>query len=173
MSIVDTVGVCGECLLGPTPVGSCHSLRQVIFFPRGVDPGLWVPQQSQALEAPSKMWAATPAYLQVGDSCDPSGQDCSSLLSSTSGSYTDFSTSWVRDWGDWLHLWQSQRHGLVFCESADWEVSHNNELLPSRRTRLFLGLPQLCHTRHLRVPSWQWTLVISLVPDPQSLNLFT
>ena len=93
MSIVDTVGVCEECLLGPTPVGSCHSLRQVIFFPRGVDPGLWVPQQSQAVEAYSKMWAATPACFQFGDSCDPSGQDCSSLLSSTSGSHTDFSTS--------------------------------------------------------------------------------
>ena len=66
---------------------------QVICLPRGVDPGLWVPQQSQAVEAPSKMWAATRACLQFGGSCDSSVQDCSGLLSSTSGSHTDYSTS--------------------------------------------------------------------------------
>ena len=137
VGIADTVGLCGECLLWPRPVKSCHSLRQVICFPRGVDPGLWVPQQNQAVEAPSKMWAATRACLQFGGSCDPSVQDCSGLLSSTSVSHTDFSTSWVRDWGDLFHLWQTQRHGLVFYDSMDWEGSHRNELLPLWQDQAF------------------------------------
>ena len=44
--IADTVGVCGQCLLWPRPEGHHHSLRQTMYFPRGVGLALWVPQQS-------------------------------------------------------------------------------------------------------------------------------
>ena len=53
--MADTVGVCGEYLLQQNLLGSYHSLRQVVCFPRGGGPGLLVPQQSQAAQAPREV----------------------------------------------------------------------------------------------------------------------
>lgn len=53
--MADTVGVCGEYLLQQSLLGSCHSLRQVVCFPRVVGLGLLVPQQSQAAQALRKV----------------------------------------------------------------------------------------------------------------------
>lgn len=66
----DTVGICGECPPQPRSAGSHHSLRQVVCFPRGVGPGLLVPQQSQAAQALRKVWAVTCVHSQLGGSCD-------------------------------------------------------------------------------------------------------
>ena len=50
-------------------VGSCHSLRQVMCSPRGIGPGSFIPQQSQATSAPRNLWAETCACSQLGGSC--------------------------------------------------------------------------------------------------------
>ena len=68
--MADTVGVCGEYLLQQNLLGSYHSLRQVVCFPRGGGPGLLVPQQSQAAQALRKVWAVTCVHSQLGGSCD-------------------------------------------------------------------------------------------------------
>ena len=68
--MADTVGVFGEYLLEQNLLRSYRSLRQVVCFPRGVGPGLLVPQQSQAAQALRKVWAVTCACSQLGDSCD-------------------------------------------------------------------------------------------------------
>lgn len=53
--MADPVGVCGEYLLQQSLLGSCHSLRHVVCFPRVVGLGLLVPQQSQAAQALRKV----------------------------------------------------------------------------------------------------------------------
>lgn len=64
--------------------------------PEVVRLGLWIPQQSQAVQAFRRLWAETSTCLQFGGSCSPWGRDHGSLLFSTSGTHTALAvTKWL------------------------------------------------------------------------------
>ena len=72
--MVDIAGVCAECQPCLRLAASSHSLKKAVHLPRGSWPGLWVLCQSQAAQAPRKMWAAARAHSQLGGTCDPGAE---------------------------------------------------------------------------------------------------
>ena len=79
--IAHTVGVCEACLLQLQPEESCCSLRWFMCSPKGTGPGLCVPRQSQAAQAPRKVRVVTCACSQFGGGCYLGGWDSSGVLS--------------------------------------------------------------------------------------------
>ena len=102
--------------------------------PWGVGLGLWDAWQSQAAQASRETWVATHGHSQLGGSCNPWGQGCSSPSLSASGMHSSFSTSGAGGCSCFAPLGYSLMQDPVLCEC---------------RVRLFL---------------WEWCFVSLEVP---------